>query len=184
MTRRYLILVLLLFLAGRAFADGGRLRFRQNAGPFTVTLFTTPDPLTKGRADFSVAVERAGSTGLVENAHVTFILTPEQGPNQKQAHPIPLHAPRRQATSRFLQAANFKLPSAGLWSIDVIVQEGHQVGRCSGQFLVRKQDLATDERAWQIAFVPIMVLLFLLHQWRKREVARRHAERRAATQST
>ena len=180
MTRRYLLLILLLILTGRAFADGGRLQFRKPAGPFTVTLFTTPDPLTKGRADFSVAVERADTTGLLESAQVTYILTNQNKPAQR----IVLHASRSQATSRFLQAANFTLPAAGLWSIRVIVRDGDQVGQCSGQFRVRKQDLATSERAWQIAFVPIMVLLFFLHQWRKREVARRNAARLAATQST
>ena len=176
MTRRYLLLALLLVLTGRAFADGGRLQFRQPAGPFIVTLFTTPDPLTASRADFSVAIERGDASGLVQSAHVTFILTPQNDPQ----HRLVLHASHGQATSRFLQAANFKLPSAGHWRIDVIVRDGNQVGRCSGQFLVRKQDLATDERAWQIAFVPIMVLLFFLHQWRKRVVARRRAAHLAA----
>lgn len=177
MARRYLLLILLLILTGRAFADGGRLQFRKPAGPFTVTLFTTPDPLTRGRADFSVAVERANSTGLVENAQVTFLLTNQNNPSQR----ITLHASRSQATSRFLQAANFTLPAAGLWSIHILVKDGNQTGQCSGQFRVRKQDLATSERAWQIAFVPIMVLLFFLHQWRKKEVARRKAARLAAS---
>ncbi|MGC8549433.1 MAG: hypothetical protein ACP5M4_07010 [Acidobacteriaceae bacterium] len=180
MAKRYLLLILLLIITGRAFADGGRLRFRKPAGPFTVTLFTTPDPLTRGRADFSVAIERANSTGLVENAQVTYILTNENNPTQR----ITLHASRSQATSRFLQAADFTLPNAGLWRIDVLVKEGNQFGQCSGQFRVRKQDLATSERAWQIALVPIMVLLFFLHQWRKREYVRRKATRLAATQST
>lgn len=178
MTRRYLLLILLLILTGRAFADGGRLQFRKPAGPFTVTLFTTPDPLTRGRADFSVAIERADTTGLLESAQVTYILTNQNNPAQR----IVLHASRSQATSRFLQAANFTLPAAGLWSIRVIVRDGDQVGQCSGQFRVRKQDLATSERAWQIAFVPIMVLLFFLHQWRKKEVARRKAAHLATTQ--
>ncbi len=180
MARRYLLLVLLLLLTGRAFADGGRLRFRKPAGPFTVTLFTTPDPLTRGRADFSVAVERDGSIGLVENAHVTFVLTPQSDPT----HRLILHASRSQATSRFLQAANFSLPSPGLWSIAVFVREGNQIGQCTGHFRVRKQDLATSERAWQIAFVPIMVLLFFVHQWRKREVARRNTRRLAASRNS
>lgn len=176
---RYLLLLLLLIPATRAFADGGRLRFREPAGPFTVTLFTTPDPLTKGRADFSVAIERPDTTGLVENAHATFILTSQKNPSQR----IVLHASRSQATSRFLEAANFTLPQAGIWQIDVIVRDGNQTGQCSGQFQVYKEDLATSERAWQIAFVPIMVLLFFLHQWRKREVARRHRARLAASKN-
>lgn len=178
---RYLILLFLLLIpTGRAFADGGRLRFNKPAGPFMVTLFTTPDPLTKGRADFSVAIERPDTTGLIQNADVTFILTPQNDPQ----HRIVLHASHSQATSRFLQAANFNLPSAGAWRIDVIVREGSESGQCSGKFHVYKQDLATSERAWQIAFVPILVLLFFLHQWRKRVVARRNAARRAVSQST
>ncbi len=174
---RYLLILLLLIPAGRAYADGGRLLFRKPAGPFMVTFFTTPDPLTIGRADFSVAIERPNTTGLVESAHVTFILTPQKG------QPLVLHASHGQATSRFLQAANFKLPSAGRWRIKVIVRDGNQVGQCYGQFSVRKQDLATNERAWQIAFVPLMVLLFFAHQWRKRVVARRNAARLAVQNS-
>lgn len=172
--KRYLLLFLLLILTSRAFADGGRLRFRKPAGPFIVTLFTTPDPLSKGRADFSVAIERPDTTGLVENADVTFILTPQSGPE----HRIVLHATHSQATSRFLDAANFSLPSAGVWRIDVIVKDGGQTGRCFGEFRVHQQDLAANERAWQIAVVPILVLLFFLHQWRKREWQKRFKARR------
>lgn len=174
--KRYLLLILLLILTSRAFADGGRLRFRKPAGPFIVTLFTTPDPLSKGRADFSVAIERPDTTGLIENADVTFVLTPQSDPE----HRIVLHATHSQATSRFLDAANFTLPSAGIWRIQVIVWDGDQAGQCFGEFRVHKQYLATSERVWQIAFVPIIILLFFLHQWRKRVAARRNATRRAA----
>lgn len=172
---RYLLLILLLLSTGRAFADGGRMLFREPAGPFIVTFFTTPDPLTVNRADFSLAIERPNTAHLIEHAHVTFILTPQKG------KPLVLHATHGQATTRFLQAANFTLPSAGLWRIKVIIRDGNQTGICYGHFRVLKQDLATNKRAWQIAFVPIMVLLFFAHQWRKRVVARQKAARLSAS---
>ncbi len=174
--KKYLLLLLMLFLAGHAWADGGRLQFRKAAGPFMVTLFTTPDPLTPGRADFSVVVERAGVQGIVSDADVTFVLTPVNGTRA----PITLDATHGQATTRFLQAANFSLPRQGLWNIAIHVERGTESGVCSGEFRVQPPNLITNEVAWQIAVVPLMMLLFLLHQWRKRSVAERRRQARMA----
>jgi len=170
--KRYLLLLLLLLVACRAWADGGRLQFRKLAGPFMVTLFTTPDPLTPGRADFSVVIERPGVQGIVSDARVTFVLTPANG----HAKPMTLEATHGQATTRFLEAANFSLPEQGLWRIAIHVSEGTESGVCQGEFRVDPPNLITNEVAWQIAVVPLMVLLFLLHQWRKRAVAERRRQ--------
>lgn len=166
--KKYLLLLLLLALTGRALADGGRLRFHEAAGPFIVTFFTMPDPLTPGRADFSVAIERPGETGIVSDAKVVFVLTQ---PDSK-TKPLILYASHSQASTRFLQAANFSLPHDGLWLVTVHVSSGGQMGTCSGEIRVNPPNLITNEVAWQIAIVPILVLLFLLHQWRKRYVDR------------
>ncbi|ACO34652.1 MULTISPECIES: hypothetical protein [Acidobacterium] len=175
--KRYLLLLLMLFVSVHAWADGGRLQFRKPAGPFVVTLFTTPDPLTPGRADFSVVVERPGVQGIVSDARVTFVLTPADG----QGEPITLQATHGQATTRFLEAANFSLPKQGLWRIAIHVSQGAESGVCTGEFRVAPPNLITNEVAWQIAIVPIMMLLFLLHQWRKRTVA---AQRRRSIPTT
>lgn len=162
--RRPLLIVLLLALARLAFADGGRLRFNQPAGPFVVTLFTTPDPLTTSQADFSVAIERANTQGLVQNADVTFILTPVDHPGER----LVLHASHDAATSRFLQAANFTLPGAGIWRVTVIVQQGNDVGKCSGNLDVYPASVAGSRIGMNIGLVCLLVLLFFVHQWRKR----------------
>lgn len=156
-------------------ADG--CNFANRPGPFVVTLFTTPDPLTPGRADFSVVVERPGVQGIVSDARVTFVLTPADG----QGEPITLQATHGQATTRFLEAANFSLPKQGLWRIAIHVSQGAESGVCTGEFRVAPPNLITNEVAWQIAIVPIMMLLFLLHQWRKRTVA---AQRRRSIPTT
>jgi hypothetical protein len=171
-----LIAALLLFACVQAaFADGGRIRFREPAGPFVVTLFTTPDPLTLGPADFSVAVERVGAPGLVEDAQVQFILTPADHHGSR----LVLDASRAAATSKWLQAANFRLPAQGLWRVTVVVRRGQQVGQCSGA--VRVRAAGTRNLVWDVLPVPLLGLSFLLHQWRKRAYKR---QRVAAASTT
>jgi hypothetical protein len=169
--RGVLLLVLLCVGCARvALADGGRLRFREPAGPFVVTLFTTPDPLTKGRVDFSVAVERAGEPGLVEDAQIDLILTPANG----RGGTMVLHASHAAATSRWLQAANFSLPAAGIWNVTVRVRQGSEWGECSGT--VRVKATGTRDWMWDVLPVPLAGLLFLLHGRRKRMYRREQAQ--------
>lgn len=157
-----------------AFADGGRLRFREPAGPFVVTLFTTPDPLTQGHADFSVAMERAGEPGLVEDAQVEFLLAPADGHGRQ----FVVDASHVAATSKWLQAANFSFPAKGLWRVKVVVRRGQEMGECSGEVRVRLS--GTSDLLWDVLPVPLAGLVFLLHQERKRRYGR---ERAAATHS-
>jgi hypothetical protein len=169
---RLVVLLCLLSLSHAARADGGRLRLHESAGPFVVTLFTTPDPLTQGTADFSVAVERSGdgggNRGLVQDADVTLILTPPDTAALPARQPLVLAATHAEASSTFLQAANFTLPAAGVWKITVVVRQGADAGECSGQIEVLPYRVATDETAWQVAAIPLALLLFAVHQARKR----------------
>lgn len=162
--RRILLSLLLLFYLPAAHADGGRLRLHEPAGPFVVTLFTSPDPLTTGQADFSVAIERRDTPGIVQDVNVTLVLTPEDGASER----LILDASHSGASSRFLQAANFSLPRSGIWNVTVVAQQGADVGRCSGLIDVLPARLPGDEMTGEIAIVPILVLLFGIHQWRKR----------------
>ncbi len=161
--RKVFVVALLALCAARAFADGGRLRIRQHAGDFILTLFTTPDPLTAGQADFSVAVEQGNGGGVVQDAHVSITLTPAGG-----GDPIVLDLTHGAATSRFLQATNFTLPHSGIWNVKILVQRGQQTGECSTQVKVLPFSPLSDRIFWQIAVIPFFVLLFALHRWRKR----------------
>ncbi|HEX3662722.1 MAG TPA: hypothetical protein VHU89_14900 [Acidobacteriaceae bacterium] len=156
-----------------AFADGGRLRFREPAGPFEVTLFTTPDPLTRGEADFSVAVERAGEPGLVQDAQVDLLLTRADG----KGGTLVLHASHAAATSKWLQAANFSLPAAGVWRVTVQVRRGQETGACSGEIHVRAA--GARDWTWDVLPVPLAGLFLVLHANRKRKY-RRERRRQAA----
>lgn len=155
--------LLLVAACARAMADGGRLQMHTRAGAFIVSLFTMPDPLRPGQADFSVAIEKPGVEGLDENAHVSIVLTPADG----KGAPIALTATHSDATSRFLQAANFSLPHSGIWNVETIVEEGQEIGRSSCEINVLPKSLISEELLWEIAAVPVAVLFFWFHQWRK-----------------
>lgn len=167
-TRCSVLLAILFFFgyAIPAFADGGRVRFREPAGPFIVTLFTTPDPLITGRADFSVAVERADVDGIVQDANVDLVLTPIGG----SGSPLEVHASHADATSKWLQAANFSLPSSGPWQVTVRIQQGRDSAECSGQ--VHVETARTRDLTWDILPVPLVAFLLVLHQNRKRNYNR------------
>ena len=168
MTRRNLSLILLLLcLSLTAFADGGRLRFSKPAGPFLVTLFTTPEPLTPGPADFSVMIQDAKTGDILSDAVVTLKLTPSAGAtiNVLASHGI--------ATNRLLQAAQFDIPSSGNWHVHLNVTQGTQTSSVDEDIPVqpgsRKAALA-----WVFALLPLVaVLLFILHQRQKAFLERR-----------
>ena len=171
-----LLAVLTIFAcANAAFGDGGRLRFRQPAGPFIVTLFTTPDPLTTGRADFSVAVERDGTPGIVQDANVEIVLTAVDEHDRQ----VILHASHAAATSKWLQAANFSLPARGLWRVQVVVRRGQESGECSGE--VRVSAAGNRDLTWDVLPVPLAALLFVLHENRKRKYNQRRRNRMASS---
>jgi hypothetical protein len=149
-------------------ADGGRIRLHQQAGPFIVTLFTTPEPLQAGPADFSVAVEKAGAPGLLTDADVTLILTRLDDPDAAR---IVLPATHQNATSRFLQAANFNIPQGGLWRVRVLVARNGEAAECSTHINILPATPLTSPLLAPLLALPLCILLFLLHQWRKKRAA-------------
>jgi hypothetical protein len=167
--KRLLIACCLLGFAASAYADGGRLRLHAPAGSFVVTLFTTPDPLRADDADFSVALERAATGALVNDANITLILTPAEGERGR----IELQATREAATSAFLQAADVKLPHPGSWKVTVIVRQGSESGECSTMLDVLPKSQLGGQIFWEIMLVPFLILLFAVHQRLKSKQRRR-----------
>ena len=172
--RIVLLVVGVLAYVNAAVADGGRLRFRREAGPFVVTFFTTPDPLSIGPADFSVAVQRMGMPGLVEDAHIEFILTSVNGKGKR----VVLHASHAAATSKWLQASNLSIPAQGLWHVTIRVRCGRQIGQCSGEVGVRAG--GPRSLVWDVLPVPLAGLLLVVHRNRKRKYSRECRSRRTA----
>lgn len=116
--RRLLLVLVLSCVAVAAHADGGRLQMRQAAGPFVVSLFTTPESPAVGQADLSVMVEERRSVLLDADVEVT--LTPQDA----SAAPVMTRLSHAHATNQLLQDAVVELPRAGRWRVVVRVREG------------------------------------------------------------
>jgi hypothetical protein len=151
-----------------AHADGGRLQMRQTAGPFVVSLFTTPESLGVGQADFSVMVEEQGVSKVLLDADVVITLTPEDG-----SEPIVAHLSHAHATNRLLQDAVVELPRAGRWRTVVEVNE-------AGRHASTATDLTVDDHSalrgtvWVFALLPVCAIgLFAWVQVAKTTARRR-----------
>src|SRR5206468_7682231 len=113
----------LLMDAGPAVANGGTVRTnRAPAGPYAVTVFTSPTPLVVGIADVSTSVERADSGDLEPDARVIVATEPVGHAGQAGV----FEATHDQASDANFYAANVRLDTTGTWrfAIQVIGRQG------------------------------------------------------------
>jgi hypothetical protein len=100
-------------------ANGGTLQLsRAPAGPFGLTVYTSPTPLREGLADVSVAVEWAESGDLESDARVVVIAEPIGHSGAGGAY----EATHERATDPGFYAADVLLPGAGRWRLEILAQ--------------------------------------------------------------
>jgi len=145
----------LLLVAAAARADGGRVRVRQDAGPFSITVFTAPEPACAGPVDVSVLVQDPASGDAVLDAAVEVVLTsPERGPV--------LRANAEPGRNRLLHEAIVALPAPGTWRLDVVVRRGDASGTVSTVLPV-EPPASRVLSIWPfLAVPPLAVALFAL----------------------
>ncbi len=153
-------LVFVLLGAGVARADGGTIRIQQDAGSFRITVFSAPEPLRVGAADFSVLVQRIDDEAPVVDAEIAIRLV---GP--PPALPIDVRATRANATNKLLHAALVMLPTAGTWTLRVTLRHAAEVVELDGEI-----DVAPPLPRWvalwpYLAFPFAVVTLFALRVW-------------------
>lgn len=144
-----------LLCATAVLADGGRVRLRQDAGSFAITVFTAPEPLAAGLADVSVLAQDRQTGAVLLDACVEITLVGPSGgaPSTLQARP---------GTNRLLKAASVTLNRPGPWRLEVVVQRAGETARvfCPLPVGPPPAPLAT---AWPfLAFAPVAVGLFAL----------------------
>ncbi len=163
------VTLLLVSLSISAFADGGRLRFSRTAGPFLVTLFTTPEPLTPGPADFSVMIQDAKTGDILPDAHVMLTLTPP-GASSSRLVAIAAHGI---ATNRLLQAAELNLPSnQTTWLLHLDIRSGAQMAAIDAPIEIENSSRQLL-LIWIFAILPLAaILLFVLHQRQKMRLSK------------
>jgi hypothetical protein len=142
-------------------ADGGIVQFRRQAGPFVVTLFSTPSPLRAGAADLSVLVESAQTRAPVLDASVSLDLRNSRGSEVTGA------ATHDQATNKLLYAALPVVPEAGTWNVYVKVNRHGEHAVAEGTIQVLPAPPALVHYWPYFAVVPLVIGLFMLNQYLK-----------------
>jgi hypothetical protein len=146
---------------------------RQAAGPFVVSLFTTPESLAVGPADVSVLVEEQGSVLL--DADVVVTLTPEDA----SLAPVIAHLSHEHATNRMMEDAVVQLPRAGRWRAVVHVSEAGRATSVATELTVANHS-ARRGTIWLFAVLPLCAIaLFAWVQTEKQRARRARMLRRA-----
>ena len=142
-----------------SWADGGLVRISRQAGPFTLTVFTSPTPLRAGSIDVSVLVQEGRGGDVVDDAAVVVTLRGADRP------PLRATATRAQATNKLLYAALLDLPAPGAWQVEVDV--AHDGATASLAFPVDAEPALPPWRAyWAYLALPFAgIAVYALHQW-------------------
>jgi hypothetical protein len=134
-------------------ADGGKIRVRQESGPFVITVLTSPDPLAAGRAEISVLVERAGAVAL--DAEVEVRLRGEGDAEEKS-----YAASRERSSNRLYQSTRLELSHPGDWELRVTARQGFEEGEVRCRLPVAPPQ-GRAAAAWPYLLpVPLAILLF------------------------
>jgi hypothetical protein len=150
--------------AGPAGADGGRVRLTQNAGPFTVTVFTAPEPLTSGPADISVLVQDQGDGRVLLDATVVLEL---RAPGDS----APRRIPARVGTNRLLKVCLVRLEPEGAWDVAVVVRRAESEARVSLRLPVAPAPSHLDA-VWPLLVIPPLAAVWLFGSGGRRAIRR------------
>jgi hypothetical protein len=139
-------------------ADGGSPRLSATKGAYRLTVFTAPTPLRAGPVDISVLVQDRFTGSIVPGARVTIGVS-------KRGQPTVEHeATRAAATNKLFHAAQFDLPAAGRWELQVRI-DGSEETVVIGGPLEAAGPLPRWPQTWPwVAWPAVPIVLFVVHQ--------------------
>ena len=166
--RRRLLLALPVIMAVAAMArsaraDGGSVLFQRANGPVSVTVFTSQSPVQVGLADLSVLVEAEGNPSPVLDAQVFVELEDQAGTI------LTAEATHGQARNKLLYCSLINIPDAGQWIIRVTVKHRGQTTVVAGALTAAPPQTKLAAYGKLLAFPPVIVILFLMNRWLRRE---------------
>ncbi len=162
---RSIWLVSLAFAAAATLrGDGGTLVLRKQAGPLTISVFASPEPLRVGPVDLSVMVQRVDDKSEVLNGDVKMHLTRSSPDGISELFAPATHS---NATNKLLYASRISLPAAGIWKLAVMVNSKSGNAEVAGEITVRPPQAPILAYWPYFAVVPLIVALFVINQWLK-----------------
>lgn len=141
-----------------ALADGGALRLSGTAGGYRIAVFTAPTPFRAGPVDVSVLIQDDSTGAPMTQVPVTVRMSRSGGPD------LEYPATTAAATNKLFRAAQFELPAAGRWELQVRVD-----GRNGPATIAGEVDAAGPLPRWPeiwpwFAWPALAIALFGIHQ--------------------
>jgi hypothetical protein len=160
-------------------ADGGTLQVRRQAGPWLVTVFTSPALPRAGIIDFTVLLQDPASLEPVLDAEVEIRASDERGTTVSRG------ARHDAAQNRLFYGALLTLHE-GEWGYEIAVKDGSAQPKNQATARGSLQVFAPSEPRlashWhELALAPLLLLLFGFHQWLALSAKRRGATLRYRT---
>lgn len=179
----------LLTLSGARLArgDGGIIRLRESQGPFSLTVFSSPEAVSGGIVDVSALIQEKETGKVILDADVRFSVSPPAGSALNQpdefcglltqttrlpagAHnPASIRATREVASNKLLYAAPLQLNAPGNWKLQVLVSRGSDTAQF-GCLLPVTLTSGKLTGLWPyLSLPPLVVVAFALNQWLRRQ---------------
>lgn len=146
----------------RTHADGGAVQFEKSAGPFVITVFTTPAPLRAGPVDISLLIQSRDSRQPVFDCQALVQLRKEG------AMHIRSEATHEAAQNKLLYAAPVNVPEPGFWELEVAIEHRDDSIKVAGEITVAPSNPVLLVYWRSLVLPPLFILLFALNQWLKR----------------
>lgn len=168
--RILLLLLLLLAVPPVVLAHGGgtpRL-INEPAGPYWISVWSTPDPARVGELHLTLGISEPGEgreAGLpVLGADVRVRLEPGSG---VEAAPLTTLATNENSTNKLFYEADLELSAAGAWQVHILVDGPDGQGTATFPLEVS----AAQSTNWVLlggGGVVLVVVLFALFSWRRK----------------
>jgi len=124
MPRRYILSATFLIIAGLLFTGlaeahtGGKMQLAsEDAGPFKLTVWTSPDPAVTGEIHVATAVASAETALPILNSEVYIEMIPQDG----QGESLSGQATTDNSSNRFLYETIFNVSSEGLYEVTITI---------------------------------------------------------------
>ena len=181
------VALLPLFGVPLARGDGGIIRLREAEGPFSVTVFSSPEAISGGLTDLSALIQERETGKVVLDADVSFGVSPPVGSALSQSeefcgspkvamllsegmnNPAGVRATREQASNKLLYAAPAELNAPGDWKLHVLVSHRADIARfdCLLPVTLRSGKLTG---VWPYLLLPpLAVAVFAMNQWLRKQ---------------
>ena len=145
-----------------ASADGGALQFTRSAGPFIITVFTTPSPLRAGPVDISLMIQSS------ENQEPVLDCVANVQLRKEGSRSIGSEATHQVSQNKLFYAAPLNVPESGVWELEVAIWHGDTSANVSGPITVAPPNPVLLGYWRSLAVPPVFISLFALNQWLKR----------------